>query len=115
MTWGGGGNRVDLSKLEVDEALELVGVANEYMLAELKLFVERFVIVSGAVDEENVFYVLDMSDHFDAHELRYHCIGLLATSTNDSPAFQQQLAALPSHLTQAIRERSPDTISPWVS
>lgn len=98
-------DRVDVGHLEVDEALELVGVANEYLLGELKLFVERFVISSKAVDEENVFFVLDTSEHFDAHELRYHCVGLLAQSTNTSAEFNQQLAALPPHLQAAIRER----------
>ena len=96
---------MDVGHLEVDEALELVGVANEYLLGELKLFVERFVISSKAVDEENVFFVLDTSEHFDAHELRYHCVGLLAQSTNTSAEFNQQLAALPPHLQTAIRER----------
>lgn len=96
--------------MEVDLALEMVGIANEYLLTDLKFFVERFIIMNDdAVDEENVFFVLEASDHYSAHELRYHCIDLIARNadawaiTGDTRS--QQVASLPRHLRQVIKER----------
>jgi hypothetical protein len=100
---------VDLRNLEVNQALEVVGVANEYLLPDLKFFLERYIISSDAVDKDNVFYVLEMSEHFDARELSYHCVGLIANDgdswARSSAEIRKQLEALPDHIKQALRQR----------
>jgi hypothetical protein len=78
-------------------------------LPDLKFFLERFIISSDAIDEDNVFYVLEMSEHFDAHELSYHCVGLIANNGDSwarlNAQVGKQLEDLPDHIKQAIRQR----------
>lgn len=100
---------MDLANLDVDLALEVLGVVSEYLLTDLKFFIERYIIATDAVDDENVFFVLEVSDHYNARELRYHCVGIIAehVETWDREGDQRstQVAALPHYLRRAIKER----------
>lgn len=78
-----------------------LSLANSYLVPDLKVKVERMLVHGKFVDEENVFYVLQLADLHSAHELSYQCLQLIL----DTPSLQEhpEYYKLPSHLRTNIR------------